>query len=299
MMNKFVGKICPYCKSELKEDEDIVVCSHCEIPHHKDCWIENEGCTTFDCQGTIQEVDIEINEPIISTPESEKINNHVSLEKNVASYCSRCGNKLLTGSIYCNKCSFKVSDDYKKTTGSYNLNGELNSEFERYIEKNTRYYLREFSKLKGRGSYSSWNWSAFLFAPLWCTYRKLYSQAIIILSVNSFLACIGNDVSMVLLLISFICTGAFANYFYMRDLERKMERGKILEEPKKSLYISRYGGVTPLGLLVMVVICLIIGWMLQDMYELKQYEYSDMKHESGTIIISYYAEDFEKINNIP
>lgn len=228
MMNKFVGKICPYCKSELKEDEDIVVCSHCEMPHHKDCWIENKGCTTFGCQGTIQGVDIEINAPISSSSESEEISNHVSLEKNAA---------------------------------SYNVNGELDPEFERYIGNNSKYYLREFSKLKGRGSYSSWNWSAFLFAPFWCIYRKLYSQAIIMLVINFVLASIGDDISMVLLLVSFICVGAFANYFYMRDLERKMERGKILEEPKKSLYIDRYGGVNPSGPWILVVIWIIIAAM--------------------------------------
>ena len=34
-----------------------MVCSACEMPHHKDCWIENQGCTTFGCQGTIRGVD--------------------------------------------------------------------------------------------------------------------------------------------------------------------------------------------------------------------------------------------------
>ena len=32
-------------------------CSACEMPHHKDCWIENQGCTTFGCQGTIRGLD--------------------------------------------------------------------------------------------------------------------------------------------------------------------------------------------------------------------------------------------------
>ena len=56
-MNEYVGKICPYCKTELKENDDIVVCSICDMPHHKDCWIENQGCTTFGCLGTIKAAD--------------------------------------------------------------------------------------------------------------------------------------------------------------------------------------------------------------------------------------------------
>lgn len=280
-MNKFVGKICPYCKTELKEDEDIVVCSHCDMPHHKDCWIENKGCTTFGCQGTIQGIDIEINTSDSSSPAFETSDNHVSLEKNVPSYCSRCGNKLLSGNLYCSKCGFKVSGDmnstanfqneyssvnqsYQNVAGAYNVNGELNPEFERYIGKNSKYYLKVFSRLKSRKAYSSWNWSAFLFSPLWCMYRKLYSQGIIILIINSVLASIGDDISIILLWVSFISVGAFANYFYMRDLEQKIKRGNILEEPKKSWYINKYAGVNPSGPWIMIAICIFIGLMLQE-----------------------------------
>ena len=49
----FIGKVCPYCKTEFKEGDDVVVCSVCEMPHHKECWIENKACTTFGCTGTI------------------------------------------------------------------------------------------------------------------------------------------------------------------------------------------------------------------------------------------------------
>ena len=53
-MNQYAGKLCPFCKSAMQETEEIVVCSACEMPHHKECWIENQGCTTFGCLGTIQ-----------------------------------------------------------------------------------------------------------------------------------------------------------------------------------------------------------------------------------------------------
>ena len=49
----YIGKICPYCKTPLTEEDDIVVCSVCEMPHHKDCWIENAACTTFGCTGSM------------------------------------------------------------------------------------------------------------------------------------------------------------------------------------------------------------------------------------------------------
>ena len=59
----FIGKICPYCKTEFKEGDDVVVCSNCEMPHHKECWIENKACTTFGCTGTMSGGE----EPVVET----------------------------------------------------------------------------------------------------------------------------------------------------------------------------------------------------------------------------------------
>lgn len=53
MMRTCYGKICPYCKTVLEKNDDVVICSECQMPHHKQCWIENKGCTTFACKGTI------------------------------------------------------------------------------------------------------------------------------------------------------------------------------------------------------------------------------------------------------
>lgn len=44
------GKICPYCQSPIKPDSHPVVCTSCGIPHHRQCWEENGGCTSFGCE---------------------------------------------------------------------------------------------------------------------------------------------------------------------------------------------------------------------------------------------------------
>ena len=66
-MQEYIGKICPYCKTAFAEDDEIVQCSACEMPHHKDCWIENQGCTTFGCQGTIRGLDGQAYSPVSYT----------------------------------------------------------------------------------------------------------------------------------------------------------------------------------------------------------------------------------------
>lgn len=52
-MEAFPDKICPYCKSKIDIADGFVICSECLMPHHKQCWIENNGCTTFGCDGTV------------------------------------------------------------------------------------------------------------------------------------------------------------------------------------------------------------------------------------------------------
>lgn len=53
---ELAGKTCPFCKSPFIEGEAVVFCSHCEMPHHLECWKENGGCTTFGCTGNIGKI---------------------------------------------------------------------------------------------------------------------------------------------------------------------------------------------------------------------------------------------------
>ena len=112
--NEFVGKQCPYCKTEIKEGEEIKVCPACGIPHHIGCWEENKGCTTFGCseqhyevQGTNPtEVCSKCGAPLgdgqafcpkCGTPKISRQTN-----------CGKCGTPLVTGQEFCSKCGQKV-----------------------------------------------------------------------------------------------------------------------------------------------------------------------------------------------
>ena len=46
-----VGKTCPFCQSPLKAGAEVVCCTQCSIPHHRECWDTNGGCTTYGCRG--------------------------------------------------------------------------------------------------------------------------------------------------------------------------------------------------------------------------------------------------------
>ena len=56
MSKKYIGKICPYCKTPFVKGDTVVFCSVCDMPHHLSCWQDNQGCTTFGCTGSIKEI---------------------------------------------------------------------------------------------------------------------------------------------------------------------------------------------------------------------------------------------------
>lgn len=80
--DKYVGKICPYCKTEIKEGEDVIACPACGIPHHRGCWEENNGCTTFGC--------------------SEQ--HYKAVNINPTAVCSTCGALLGANQAFCSSC---------------------------------------------------------------------------------------------------------------------------------------------------------------------------------------------------
>lgn len=42
---------CPYCKYPIIDYDTLRTCPGCMVPHHRDCWDDNGGCTTFACKG--------------------------------------------------------------------------------------------------------------------------------------------------------------------------------------------------------------------------------------------------------
>ncbi|MBE6621724.1 MAG: zinc-ribbon domain-containing protein [Ruminococcaceae bacterium] len=115
-MENYIGKICPFCKTEITEADAVKVCPACGIPHHEGCWEENHGCTTFGCSEQHYEAqhtnptdvctncgaplgDGQAFCPKCGTPKA------AAPQKNV---CGKCGNELQDGQEFCPKCGQKA-----------------------------------------------------------------------------------------------------------------------------------------------------------------------------------------------
>lgn len=93
------NKVCPFCKTTFSATDDIVVCSSCEMPHHKDCWVENGGCTTFGCMGTINAVSGQANSV---TNTEMRIEEFEVVKRRFCGYCGATLNNV--DAKFCGKC---------------------------------------------------------------------------------------------------------------------------------------------------------------------------------------------------
>lgn len=131
-MDNYIRKICPYCKTEIKEWEPIRVCPACSIPHHEGCWEENKGCTTFGCA--------EQHDQTQGTNPSNVCSNcgmalgdgqafcHICGTPNILhqTNCGKCGAPLAEGQEFCAKCGQKVGLE---------INTSVNNAIEQYNQQ--------------------------------------------------------------------------------------------------------------------------------------------------------------------
>lgn len=107
------NKTCPYCQSRIKSNAYVTTCPGCGTPHHKECWDENKGCTTYGCNNnpaTVNKINIddanltdvgdqtigEIRESLLKTHEIKNIEcpNCKSKTDEISDYCRHCGYNL-------------------------------------------------------------------------------------------------------------------------------------------------------------------------------------------------------------
>ncbi len=124
-------KICPYCQSKIKATSDFIVCPNCGTPHHKECWEENHGCTTYGCiNNPHSEKKIELEGTDVGDQTIESIRTSISTpEQPNEIECPNCKSKIEETSVFCKYCGYKIHND---------LNPESKINFEKEFKRRYR-----------------------------------------------------------------------------------------------------------------------------------------------------------------
>ncbi|MEO8211513.1 MAG: RING finger protein [bacterium] len=135
------NKICPYCQSKIKKGADLVVCSHCGTPHHKECWDENSGCTTYGCINNPQtEKKVEIQSEDVGNVTVESIRESLRMAPaGDLIECPNCKSGVEESSTYCKFCGYNIRENKfpeKKKEDKKEAKEEFEKEYKkRYKDK--------------------------------------------------------------------------------------------------------------------------------------------------------------------
>jgi hypothetical protein len=100
---------CPYCQTNIKENADKIICSACHTPHHKECWEENKGCTTYGC---VNNPNTKAKSIDVGNQTVENIQQILVQEKQDVKTmeCPNCKKQIEEGSVFCKYCGVSTSN---------------------------------------------------------------------------------------------------------------------------------------------------------------------------------------------
>lgn len=196
----YKGQICDGCKKTMDECEDIVVCPVCGTPQHRSCW-EERG----ECVNAHKHADNFVWQKKEMTTEEKALAQGVK--------CDVCGKKNPSDALSCNDCGAPLikPEENKAQSENKNVNpvniflntmntpanpflygvrqdaekeidGVKVKEIASFVQNNAPKYINKFEKTERNANGKkkvSFNWAAFLLAPIWFFYRKLWKVGIL------------------------------------------------------------------------------------------------------------------------
>ncbi len=133
-----------------------------------------------------------------------------------------------------------------------------------FVGKNADYYERKWRPIADMSKATSWNWAAFLFPWLWLTYRKMYVVAIPFLAVAVVVGWLLPSSSFQIGVVGSVVCGLLGNYIYYHTSIRTVTRIRLAtaDPATRKAELTRRGGTSWRGAIIMLVIVLLVFWFL-------------------------------------
>ncbi|MGN0520691.1 MAG: RING finger protein [Candidatus Fimenecus sp.] len=206
---RYTGETCPVCHKKFADGDDVVVCPDCGTPHHRDCYAQQTNCANAALHGTgfawapTQTAESQKNAPV-----STLLTQKPTAEQNPAAkapddghnivFCPQCGAQNPAEEPVCTQCGARLyntmgngkpilppvqlpngaAQGYRAgmlvISPTDTIDGNTVGDTAEFVQSASRRYIPKFYAMEKAGKKTSWNWAAFLFAPYWYFYRKLY-----------------------------------------------------------------------------------------------------------------------------
>ena len=125
------------------------------------------------------------------------------------------------------------------------------------VSSHTAHYLNVFQK----GQVINWNWVAFLFAPIWMLYRRMYAAYILLMTISVALSYLPTTLLLLGLVIN-IGVGVLGDSLYIYFVKQAHVRNQTMNP-----------GNVPLVVLICIHIIVIgVVWQVQSYFETEAVE---------------------------
>ena len=176
----YEGLTCPVCQKHFNAGDDIVVCPHCGLPHHRDCWMAEGQCHDAANHGTenqwSREKAAQEKAKGFIPPQGEPVSGQIcpqcyTRNPEFAEFCAHCGRPLKPMEWRTAPPREHVYTPF--VTNPTEPQNEEEKALAAIVGQNAQYYTPRFRNILN-DQYGGWNWAAFLLGPFWLIYRKQY-----------------------------------------------------------------------------------------------------------------------------
>lgn len=201
-MSLYENEICPVCKKEFCDGDDIVVCPECGTPHHRDCYNLAGKCvnTGLHKAGYDYRSEQRKNENILHAVSDRQTADTTQQENaaipiiggtpNEQDNEEKRGEPLNPVNIFRFTQTDNSDEIYEKDTQT--IDGESTADFAAAIKINIPRFINKFKDMEYKNKKASWNWCALFFGPVYLFARKMYKQGLAFICLSLSLLFAGN-----------------------------------------------------------------------------------------------------------
>lgn len=179
-------------------------------------------------------------------------------------FCTKCGFNLPEDVKFCPNCGTTVEAPQAENQNTqFYQTDVIDEDVKRLIGENQEFYVPKFSQMKQLNKKATWNWPAFLVAPAWLFYRKMYVYGLILTVFN---LTVGAMLNLALSIAVGAVVAVFANYIYMDWLEKLSLQMKSMPETVKDAFVKEKGGTSWAAVFVSFLISFALSAVLNIIF---------------------------------